>query len=207
LAINEFLPRAGFDWNQDGKIDVHDEFIEIINVSAADISMKNWRLDDEENAGSEPYVIPDGILKPGERIVFYGSKTNILLSDGGDTVRLLNPSGKVFDAYTYTVAKEEDVSWCRYRDGVGLLGPWHDSCVPTPGNANALKGRIPSTPQGTGLETPLCLLPDTLLPAYLLAECNGYGAGIWRPMFWDESGWLGRLPIYDNKSKWRSFVE
>jgi hypothetical protein len=51
-------------------------------------------------------------------------------------------------------------------------------------------------------------LPDTLPSDYLLAECStSFGGGIWSSMYWDEGGWLGQQPIYDNKSKWVSFVE
>jgi hypothetical protein len=31
MVINEFLPRAGTDWNGDGAVNVYDEFIEIKN--------------------------------------------------------------------------------------------------------------------------------------------------------------------------------
>jgi uncharacterized repeat protein (TIGR01451 family) len=86
--INEILPRPGFDWNQDGKVDVFDEFIEIKNLTAIDMKLDGWKLD---KVGSGTYELPDVTLKPGQRIVFYGLETNILLSDGGETVRLISP--------------------------------------------------------------------------------------------------------------------
>jgi hypothetical protein len=89
IGISEFLPRPGHDWNNDGRVDVFDEFIEIINAGRGDINLSAYRLDDEQIGGSTPYVLPNRVLKPDERAVFYASETGILLSDAGDTVRLL----------------------------------------------------------------------------------------------------------------------
>ena len=202
--INEFLARPGFDWNQDGKVDVFDEFIEIKNIGVVDISMVGWQLDDEENSGSSPFAIKDLILKPGQRAVFYGLQTNILLSDGGDTVRLLNPSGKVYDAYTYAIAKVEDQSVCRLPDGNGA---WYEDCVPTPNFTNSREGVVPSMPGGAVFENPVCDLPDTLPADFLFAECRGYGAGVWHSFYWDQFGWQGDQNVRENMSKWESFVE
>jgi hypothetical protein len=207
MVINEYLPRAGFDWNQDGLVNVQDEYIEIKNLGPVDVSLSGWKLDDEADQGSAPFPIPSMTVKPGQRVIFYGSTTGILLGDGGDTVRLLNSSGKVIDAHTYSIAKEADQSWCRFPDAINNIY-WKKNCLPTPGLANALIGEVPSGPADTGLEVPLCPLPDTLPSDYLLAECStGFGGGIWRSMYWDEGGWLGQYPIYDDKSKWESFVE
>jgi len=207
MVINEYLPRAGFDWNQDGLINVQDEFIEIKNLGPVNVVMNGWTLDDEEDQGSEPFSIPSMTVKPGQRVVFYGSTTGILLSDGGDTVRLLNSSGKIIDAHTYSIAEVADRSWCRIPDAPSNTY-WRENCLPTPGLENTLAGVAPSEPPGTGLEVPLCKLPDTLLPDYLLAECSiGFGGDIWRPMYWDQNGWLSQYPIYDDKTKWLSFME
>ncbi|MBM3126726.1 MAG: lamin tail domain-containing protein, partial [Chloroflexi bacterium] len=203
-VINEYLARPGFDWNQDGLVNVFDEFIEIMNYGPVDISMSGWRLDDEENLGSSPFVLPDITLKPGERAVYYGLETNILLSDGGDTVRLLNPEGKIYDSYTYSIAKVEDESTCRLPDG---NGSWYKDCTPTPSLANTRAGTVPSMPQGEAFQSPVCNLPDTLPIAFLFAECRGYGANIWRAMFWDAAGWDGERFVPENMSKWMSFVE
>ena len=186
IVINEFLPRPGFDWNQDGQVDVFDEFIEIKNIGTATANLSGWKLDDEANQGSNPYTLPSLTLKIGERMVFYGSQTNILLSDGGDTVRLLNPNNKVFDSYTYTFAEFEDQSICRLPDG---NGSWYEDCVPTPNLTNTREGAAPSMPDGEDFVSPVCELPDTLPADFLFAECGGYGADIWHSYFWDQSGW------------------
>lgn len=202
--INEFLARPGFDWNQDGKVDVFDEFIEIKNIGNTSISLSGWKLDDEQNQGSSEYLLPAVTLNVGERMIFYGLQTNILLSDGGDTVRLLNSSNKVYDAYTYAIAKVEDQSVCRLPDG---NGSWYEDCVPTPNLINSREGKVPSMPGGGSFESPVCDLPDTLPADFLFAECRGYGADIWHSFYWDQLGWQGDRSVLENMSKWESFVE
>jgi hypothetical protein len=204
LIINEFLPRPGYDWNQDGKVDVFDEFIEIKNIGTAEISLSGWKLDDEANLGSNPFTLPAVTLKVGERVVFYGLQTNILLSDGGDSVRLLNSSNKIYDSYTYSIAKFEDQSVCRLPDG---NGSWYEDCTPTPNLTNSRVGDIPSMPGGGVFESPVCALPDTLPSDFLFAECRGYGADVWHSFYWDQFGWQGGQYILENMSKWESFVE
>lgn len=204
--INEVLPRPGYDWNGDGRVDVFDEFIEIKNLTAIDINLKGWRLDDEANLGSNPYTLPDIILRPGERVVLFGLETNILLSDGGDTVRLINPNGKIYDAYTYAIAKAEDRSICRLPDGNPGSNSWFDDCIPTPKLSNTREGSVPVSPGGNA-ESPVCDLPDTIPADFFFAECRGYGAGIWSPFFWDSTGWMDKLFLPSSTSKWKSFVE
>lgn len=202
--INEILPRPGFDWNQDGRVDVFDEFIEIKNLSPIDINLSGWILGDEENTGSSPFVLPDVTLKPGQRRVFYGLQTNILLSDGGDSVRLIHPNGKIYDTYTYSIAKNADQSICRLPDG-NVHGVWYEDCTPTPNLINTRDGVVPSLP-GVHYESPVCELPDTLPADFLFAECHGYGENIWNPFYWDQNGWLGAQTIPQNMSKWESII-
>jgi uncharacterized repeat protein (TIGR01451 family) len=202
--MNEFLARPGFDWNQDGRVDVFDEFIEVKNIGITDVTMTGWTLELDTASNSTTFEIPTLILKPGQRAVFYGLQTKILLSDGGGTVRLSNPSGKIYDAYTYSVVKVEDQSVCRLPDG---NGQWYEDCVPTPNLTNSREGEIPSMPEGEAFESTVCDLPDTLPADFLFAECRGYGAAIWHSFFWDQYGWQGDQYAPENSSKWESFVE
>jgi hypothetical protein len=203
-VINEFLPRAGFDWNNDGRVDVFDEFIEVANLGPADWNTRGWRLDDDADAGSGAFSLPQLTLKPGERAVFYGSQSNVHLSDGGETIRLLDPSGKVYDAQTYPVVKQADLSWCRLPD---LRGSWFADCFPTPNFPNSREGRLPSPPPTTGLEEVRCTLADTLPQEFILAECRGYGDNMWSSRYWDLMGWISDRLVRQNGSKWESFVE
>jgi hypothetical protein len=204
IVINEFLPRPGFDWNGDGQVNVYDEFIEIANYGPVAGSISGWKLDDEANLGSAPFALPNATLNPGDHLIVYASQSNILLSDGGDTVRLINSRGIVVDARSYSIAAVADQSWCRLPD---MRGSWFSDCTPTPNLPNTRKGTIPATPPGTGLEAPLCLFPDTLPDDFWRAECAGYGANIWQPAYWDAPGWKKLQWVPDLFSKWLSFVE
>lgn len=204
LGISEFLPRPGRDWNNDGKVDVYDEFIEIINAGRIDVDLSEYELDDEQNQGSSPYTLPAIILKPGERAVFYAAETGILLSDAGDSVRLLTTDNKVVDARTYGVARFPDQSICRIPDRMGY---WNKPCFPTPGNPNALTGDFPPLPStGANSPFPVCLLPDTTPPEFVAAECEASGGGIWNRQFWDGYG-LFELHVWDDSSKEQTVFE
>lgn len=207
--INEFLPRPGFDWNRDGRVDTFDEFIELKNVGNADMNLSGWRLDDSADfpgaLSSAPYTITDLILKPGEYAIFYASQTNILLSDGGDSVRLFDVSGDIMDVIDFTIAKVEDESVCRLPDGNGF-GSWFNDCTPTPNLTNSRDEQVPTLPEDNSA-TPFCALPDTLPADFLFAECRGYGANIWDNFYWDEFGWMGDQIVPENKNKWKSFIE
>lgn len=204
IAINEFVPRPGHDWNNDGVINVGDEYIELLNHGVIPVTLSGYTLDDEVNIGSTPFPLPAVTLQPGERIVFYGSQTGLLLSDGGDGVRLLKPNGQLGDAYNYTVVRHPDQSYCRLPDNGGL-DDWNENCFPTPGLKNALGGNVPNPPASGGVE-PLCPISDTLPRDFILAECPPFG-NIWSRFYWDEEGWLGEKILPDVDSQWDVFVD
>ena len=204
IAINEFVPRPGHDWNNDGIVNVGDEFIELLNHGVIPVNLSGYSLDDEVNVGSTPYRLPAVTLKPGERIVFYGSETGLLLSDGGDGVRLLKPNGQLGDAYNYTVVRYPDESYCRLPDNGGL-DDWNENCFPTPGLKNALGSSVLNLPV-SGAEEPLCPISDTLPKDFVLAECPSFG-NIWSRYYWDQEGWLGEKIIPNLNSQWDTFVD
>lgn len=199
--INEILARPGYDWNQDGAVDVFDEFIEIKNLTAIDVSLSGWKLNTLDGS---TFTLPDVTLKPGERILYYGAQTRILLSDGGETVRLVNPSGKIYDAFTYELARAEDQSFCRLPDGTPG-NSWFEDCIPTPYLSNTREGKAPISPDNGS--SPVCNLPDTIPLDFFIPECNGYGGAIWNPFYWDFTNWLDKLFIQQTDEKWRSFIE
>jgi len=204
VAINEFVPRPGHDWNNDGIINVGDEYIEILNHGVIPVNLGGYTLDDEVNIGSTPYRLPSVTLQPGERHVFYGSETGLLLSDGGDGVRLLKPNGQLEDAYNYTVVRYPDQSYCRLPDNGGL-DDWNQNCFPTPGLKNTLGNNIPSLP-ANGFGDELCPISDTLPNPFVLAECPLFG-NIWSRLYWDKDGWFGEKNIPNVDSQWDVFVD
>lgn len=199
--INEILARPGFDWNQDGKTDVFDEFIEIKNLTAIDISLSGWKL---SILNGSSFSLPNVTLKPGERVVFYGKQTNLLLSDGGLTLRLVNSSGKIYDAFTYDLARTADKSFCRLPDGTPG-NSWFEDCIPTPNLSNTREGKSPTSPDNA--QSPVCNLPDTIPLDFFIPECKGYGANIWNPYYWDQLSGIFKKWITDETSKWDSFIE
>ena len=205
LVINEFVPRPGHDWNNDGIVNVKDEYIEILNHGTIDVNLSGYSLDDEVNLGSDPYSLPSVTLKPGERVVFYGSETNLLLGDGGDGVRLLKPNGQLMDAYNYFVVGYPDQAFCRLPDNGGA-DDWNQYCYPTPGLQNSLSGSF-NPPPGNGEAEVLCPIADTLPIDFIFAECPGFGYGIWRAEFWDKLGWLGEKILPEIDGKWPVFAD
>ena len=203
MVINEFLPRSATDWNSDGAIDVFDEFIEIKNLGPVNVELTNWKLDDVAGAGSAMYTLPARSLKPGERALYYGLATRILLEDSGDTVRLINPQGVVVDARSYGVVEEADESHCRIPDGYY----WRLGCFATPGNENALTGVAPAPAPISVGRPPPCLLPDTVPEPFRQAECEAYGEDMYDRSYWDALAGFEVFPVPSRYTKWHTSVE
>jgi hypothetical protein len=194
VAINEFLPHPGSDWNGDGTTDVGDEYIELINMGSGSIDLKNWKLDDDVLGGSSPYTLPELILLPHQIAVFFASQTGLSLSDGGDTVRLLKPDGRTADLFNYPVVSAADQTWCRLPDG---NGDWVFACRPSPGWPNAA---YPTPQPGSSADGGAPAPCWTAAPAPDFArfiECLGTGTG---------AGPGTRL-WFKERFKWEVFVE
>jgi hypothetical protein len=205
IAINEFVPRPGHDWNADGVVNVGDEFIELINHGVIDVNLSGYTLDDEVNIGSTPFRLPSVTMRPGERRVFYGSETQLLLSDGGDGVRLIMPNGQLGDAFNYRVVRFPDQSYCRLPDNGGL-DDWNNNCFPTPGLQNSISGSNINPPTSGDVDN-LCPIADTLPNDFVLAECPPFGIDIWNPAYWDRDGWYNERFLPESPGKWNVFVD
>jgi hypothetical protein len=206
VAINEFLPRPGHDWNNDGLINTSDEYIELLNHGTVSVNLSGYRLDDEVNVGSSPYTLPSVILEPGQRFIFYGSQTGLLLSDGGDAVRLLKPNGQLMDAYNYQAVQFPDQSFCRLPDNGGA-DDWNTNCYPTPGLQNSLSGSSLKPPTQEDEDEPLCPIADTLPQEFIIAECYPFGDNIWDRYHWDEYGWLGEMFLPNLTGRWPVYAD
>ena len=207
VVINEFLPRPGFDWNNDGVVNDYDEFIEIENLGPINVNLSGWKLDNVSNGSSHLYSLPSRTLKSGERAVYYGSVTKIPLYDSGGTVRLINSRGVVVDARGYGPVPGPDQSHCRLPDGDGY---WTYPCFPSPGLENARTGSVPALPPGNASSQPLptpCLLPDTVPDVFREPVCHPFGADIWSPGFWDDPAGQLKFPVQDIYNKWQTTVQ
>ncbi len=99
ISVTEILP------NPEGS-DAESEYMKIKNNSDADIDLDGLYLDDAED-GSNPYKIPAGtIIKTGEEIIFYRSKTKIALNNTDDEVRILSPNKEEIFSIDYEDAEE-----------------------------------------------------------------------------------------------------
>ena len=155
VVLNEYLaaPRD-IDWDGDGTAGPGDEWIELYNAGDASIDLRGWQLDDVADAGSPPFVVPDGPVLPvrGHRVLFK-AETGVSLNNGGDTVRLMRPDGAEADVAVYGSAAP-DSSWARDGDGAG---PWVDSLAPSPGGSNGtgvVPTVMPTVPATIPAETP-----------------------------------------------------
>jgi len=181
VSLNEFLPYPhDVDWDGDGSADYLDEWIELYNGGNEAVSLGGWKLDDVADGGSSPYVIPEGrvILAYGYAL-FFRRETGLVLSNSGDTVRLLYPDGSEVDAYAYGSASY-DQSYSKVTDGGGI---WTANYPPSPGGSNRPATATPSptltvtetltatltptltlTPSATPSRTPTATVTDTPVP-------------------------------------------
>ena len=202
-VINEFLPRAGFDWNQDGKVDVFDEFVEVKNLGPVAAQLNGWKIDVISPGGPSSYSLSGITLQPDQRMLFYGLKSHLSLYDSGGTVRLINSRGIVVDARSYDAVASPNQSICRIPDGYY----WRFPCFPTPGLENSLTGTIPVPPPVIASQPPPCLLADTVPDPFKLAECYGYGQDVYNPAYWDDQSGFNSFPVPDVIDKNNSVVK
>ena len=176
VYLNEFLSQPRFDWNGDGKINTGDEFIELVNLGKSTVLLTGWTLDDQDG-DSPPYKIDSVSIEAQGHVTFFTSKTGILLSTGGDSVRLYKPNGIIADAFTYNTIAIPNQSWCRMQDGNGL---WMFGCEPTINGANK---KAQTAIVGKKSEPVICI--NNALPFLIRqAECDSVGLDAWNPLLW-----------------------
>jgi len=191
MLINEVLPYPQSDWNEDGKIDTGDEFIELINVGAANINIKNWTLDTGE--GTQAFPLPNMDVLPRQILVFFHSEAGLRLSASGGRVRLLKPDSSIVDIYKYPAAQAPDKTWCRMENGGSGL---QATCRPSPGRPNVPYEPLPAGSNSLGI----CSLADLVPLALAQPECNGPGGRIWNEP-------VGIQVRMNKQWKWDVFLE
>jgi len=202
VILNEVLPHALTDLNNDGVTDVGDEYIELINLTNISVSLQGWLLDDYDPS-TRGYALPAVLMSPGQKLAFFASQTGQYLSDGGDSVVLIRPGGKPADILTYPVLEQLGLAWCRFPDGVGT---WFFGCLPTPNQANVYQPvSVPTATPPPEVGGPpsyfdACLLSD-VDETIELAECILPGLDIWNPYYWDAPD-FNSLPMYLESDKY-----
>jgi hypothetical protein len=128
-VINEVLARPHYDWQGTGGVSIADEFIELLNLGPHSVNLAGWMLDDIADGGSRPFRFPPRIIKVGEHIATFKSRSHLTLNDNGDGVRLLVPNGREVDRISYLKIKAANLSYGRIPDGSGTLryGLWPTS--------------------------------------------------------------------------------
>lgn len=165
VVINEVLIRPHYDWEGAGGVTTADEFIELYNHGPFPVFLKGWFLDDISGGGSRPFELPGVTISVDGFAVFFRSRTRIALNDGGDSVRLLAPDGRVIDEISYLRVRAYNLSYGRLPDGSSRMayGLW-----PTPGRANLLFVEQelvnPAAPPGAPLSCPGGGLPWPRVP-------------------------------------------
>ena len=137
IVINEILPNPeGSDVGEAKALvdkELSEEFIELYNKGNSSVDLSSWQLDDEEG-GSSPYTIENKIIAAGEYLVFWRSETGLALNNnGGDSVRLLHPDGKIISEVTYQESAKEGQAYALDSDNL-----WKWTMTPTPGEANLI---------------------------------------------------------------------
>ncbi len=137
IVLNEFLPHPngiayGFDFGTDSSNMPQGEWVELFNNSGSSRNLSGWYIWDASGFESNKVYITASstdtgstVIPGGGWLVVYMNKA--VLNNGGDDVRLYNPSNVLVDSFAYA---NHDV--CSYE--------------PTPGDPNALSG------SGTGCD-------------------------------------------------------
>ena len=134
ILINEILadpPAVLGDANRDGVVSMtQDEFVELVNTSAATVSLASWKLSDAVQVrhvfsatasipGYGFYAVFGGGSPHGFAQAAVASSGGLSLNNGGDTVTLRDASSIIIDMMTYGAEGGANVSLTRFPDGAG----------------------------------------------------------------------------------------
>ncbi len=145
ILINEILPKAGSDWNNDGFSNYDDEFAELLNNGSTLVNLGGWELKDLANS----YTLGLGVwLDPGQRHVMFRSELGFALNDYNEVVSLFNDTASLVDSFSYS-SSILDVPWGAWPEGSGA---WQQLDHPTPGNANSYPYNAPPEISSVELE-------------------------------------------------------
>ncbi|MCA9494690.1 MAG: lamin tail domain-containing protein [Myxococcales bacterium] len=136
LVINEVVSANATGWvdPESGECPEHDDWIELFNAGAAEVSLAGFSLADDAN---EPWPLPARTIAAGEHLVLVadgdvaagGLHLPFSVSREGDVLTLIGPEGR---DVVEVPPLDPDLAWGRYGDGADLFRPME----PTPGAPN-----------------------------------------------------------------------
>lgn len=131
IKFYEVLPHPSkIDWNHDGANNTKDEWIELVNFSGEKINLEGWIIKDESG---KSYVINNQDIAPEGFLTIYGLESKISINDSGETLYLLDPSGKTVDLLKIpSSSSKKDTSFALWGSR------WHWTNTPTPGAVNII---------------------------------------------------------------------
>lgn len=137
IFINEFLP------NPLGA-DTESEFIEIKSEDTKTIHLLGWTLDDAVGGSSPYYFTADDTIGSRKIIHLLRSKTKLALNNDTDSVRLIDPAGKVVSLVSYDQKIVEGQSYNRVEDGSFV---WSETLTPGGENTIYIQEKVSPTPK------------------------------------------------------------
>ena len=179
LVINEILADppdgAAGDANHDGaRSSTQDEFVELVNASTADLNVGGYQITVRGGNGADTVrytFAADTVIAPGTAVVVFGgaqaatfdpahtafagalartaSTGGLSLTNGGSTVKLLDPQGATIDELTYGGATDLDAdrnqSLTRAPDVVGDFAS-HETAPASGGRSLSPGTHVDGTP-------------------------------------------------------------
>lgn len=136
IVINEVLadpPSIGGDANGDGVVSTtRDEFIELVNRGAAEVSLAGWSLSDATNIrhvfapqtlipGGGFFVVFGGGTPQGFSHVAVASSGGLSLNNAADRVELRDAQAMLMDFLLYGTEGGQDTSLTRSPDAIGAF--------------------------------------------------------------------------------------
>jgi len=126
IKINEILPNPLGD-------DAEGEWIELFNENNFSVNLRDWKVDDEFDAGSKTFVInKDFYIDAEEYLVIRRAESKIALNNNRDYVNIYNPDNNLVDSVFYEKTYKGE-SYAR-----GKNDKWFWTKIPSPGKENII---------------------------------------------------------------------
>jgi hypothetical protein len=173
VLLNELMADPLFDWDGSGVYSSRDdEWVEIVNVGAAPVSLEGYRLASADTTWRYEFA---GVLNPGEVRVVYGGASyqweqandeplyGLRLNNTGGTLLLMRTTEGapiLVDAYTYLdLEAEDDRSSGRAPDGGPTwrlfdgMNPYSGSGLPASTGCSPSPGALLDCPTDSDVES------------------------------------------------------